>query len=50
MARNAEHYDAVLFGASRAALVRALRQHLTLGQLAQLTPGDRRISAKSVCT
>ena len=37
MARNAEHYDAILFGASPAVLVRALRQHLTLGQLAQLT-------------
>ena len=37
MARNAEHYDAILFGASPAVLARALRRHLTLGQLAQLT-------------
>jgi hypothetical protein len=35
--QQADEYDAVLFGASPGVLLRALRSHLTLGQLAQLT-------------
>jgi hypothetical protein len=34
--QQADEYDAVLFGASPAVLLHALRAHLTLGQLAQL--------------